>query len=162
MSTPDYGQRLLRYGFFLFGLGLLTGFMIPALHNPRMGLSAHLEGVMNGIFLVVLGLAWHRFVLPARARFALFGLALYGTYVNWATTVLAALFGTSRHTPIAGAGFAGWPWQEALVDFGLFSLSVAVVAACALALWGLRTPDPAAGGADGATRGTFRSTSETS
>ena len=51
-------------------LGLVSGFAVPAFRNPRMGLSAHLEGLMNGIYLGVLGLAWHRFSLSARARVA--------------------------------------------------------------------------------------------
>lgn len=143
-SKPDHGQRLLWHGLFLFFLGLLAGFAVPALRNPRMGLSAHLEGVMNGILLAVLGLAWHRFTLPERARVTLFWLALYGTYVNWGSTLLAALFGTGRSTPLAGRGFSGQPWQENLVDFGLISLSVAIVAACLLALWGLRRGKPEA------------------
>ena len=143
-TRSDDGHRLLWHGLFLFLLGLLTGFVVPALRNPRMGLSAHLEGVLNGMFLAVLGLAWQRFHLSARLRVALFWLALYGTYVNWATTLLAALFGTGRSTPLAGAGFSGRPWQENLVDFGLLSLSLAIVAACVLGLWGLRQGKPAA------------------
>ena len=142
MRAPDHGHRLLRHGFVLFLLGLLTGFAVPALHNPRMGLSAHLEGVMNAGFLMVLGLVWPRLTLPERSRSILFWLALYGTYANWGSTTLAAVFGTSRSTPIAGAGFAGRPWQENLVDFGLASLSVAMLGACVLALRGLqRAPD---------------------
>lgn len=137
-NKSDHSRRLLWHGFLLFLLGLFSGFLVPALRNPRMGVSAHLEGVMNGVFLVVLGLAWNRFTLTARAQIALFWLALYGTYVNWASTLLAALFGTSRRTPIAGAGFTGQGWQENLVDFGLISLSIAIVGACLLALRGLR------------------------
>lgn len=142
VSTPDHSQRLLWHGLFLFFLGLLTGFAVPALHNPRMGVSAHLEGVMNGILLVVLGLAWHRFTLSTRARVALFWLALYGTYANWASTLASALLGTSRRTPIAGAGFSGQPWQENLIEAALVSLSIAIVAAAVIALWGLRKGKP--------------------
>ena len=43
------------HGMLLFLLGLLTGFAEPHFGNVRMGLAAHLEGVMNGI-------------LPARTR----------------------------------------------------------------------------------------------
>lgn len=39
----------------LFLPGLLTGFFESRFTNMRMGLAAHLEGVMNGIFLVALG-----------------------------------------------------------------------------------------------------------
>ncbi len=142
MRESNLGRRLLWHGVFLFLLGLLVGFAVPALRNPRMGLASHLEGVMNGTFLAVLGLAWRRFALAPRARVALFWLALYGTYANWAATLLAAALGTSRSTPIAGAGFAGKPWAENLVDFGLVSLSLAMVAVCGLALWGLRGGEP--------------------
>jgi membrane associated rhomboid family serine protease len=40
----------------LFLLGLVTGFIVPVMANPRAGLAAHLEGVINGMFLVVVGL----------------------------------------------------------------------------------------------------------
>ena len=35
----------------LFLAGLLTGLVEQEFANPRMGLAAHLEGVMNGAFL---------------------------------------------------------------------------------------------------------------
>ena len=54
MSSADTGKRLLWHGLLLVLLGLLTGLVIPLLTNPRMGLSAHLEGVMNGVLLAVL------------------------------------------------------------------------------------------------------------
>jgi len=48
----------------LFLLGLLTGFAVPALKNPRLALSSHLEAVLNGMFLVLLGLLWPHLQLP--------------------------------------------------------------------------------------------------
>jgi hydroxylaminobenzene mutase len=42
------------HGMLLFLLGLLTGFVEQRFANVRMGLAAHLEGVMNGTFLVAL------------------------------------------------------------------------------------------------------------
>jgi hypothetical protein len=35
------GERLLRLGVLLFLLGLLTGFAVPALTNPRMALTRY-------------------------------------------------------------------------------------------------------------------------
>ena len=49
----DSKRRLIWHGMFLFLLGLLTGFAEQKFINPRMGLAAHLEGVMNGTFLVL-------------------------------------------------------------------------------------------------------------
>ena len=138
MMSADKSRALLWHGVFLFLLGLLTGIVSGSMANPRMGLSSHLEGVLNGLFLMALGLLWGRLRLPARWLTALFWLALYGTYVNWASTLAAAIFGTSRTTPNAGAGHLGAAWQEAIVDAGLYSLSVAMVAVCVIALVGLR------------------------
>jgi len=53
------------HGMFLFLLGLLTGFGESSFANVRMGLAAHLEGVMNGIFLLALGSAWTQLRLPS-------------------------------------------------------------------------------------------------
>jgi hypothetical protein len=35
-------------GLLLFLLGLLVGLAAPVLANPRMGVSSHIEGVLNG------------------------------------------------------------------------------------------------------------------
>ena len=48
-------RRLMWHGMCLFVLGLVTGFAEPHFANMRMGLAAHLEGLMNGTFLVALG-----------------------------------------------------------------------------------------------------------
>jgi len=138
MDAQDTGRRLIWHGIFLFLLGLLTGFVVQQLTNPRMGLTSHLEGLMNGMFLVLLGLIWSRVRLGPAAATMTFWLALYGTYVNWGSTLLAALWGTSLMSPIAGAGYGGSPWQESIVNFGLISLSVAMVGCCVILLWGLR------------------------
>ena len=130
-------QRLVFHGALLFLLGLLTGFVSPLAANPRMGLSAHLEGLMNGTFLIALGAVWSYVRLGPRAERTAFWLLLYGTYVNWASVGLAAVTGASRLMPIAGKGHSGPAWAEALVGFGLVSLSLAMVAALALVLWGL-------------------------
>jgi len=47
------------HGMLLFLLGLITGLLEQRFANVRMGLSAHLEGVMNGILLLALGAAWN-------------------------------------------------------------------------------------------------------
>jgi hypothetical protein len=57
-------RRLMWHGMFLFLLGLITGLVEQRFTNIRMGLSAHLEGVMNGILLVALGA--NRDKLPRR------------------------------------------------------------------------------------------------
>ena len=138
MESFDGKRRLIRYGMLLFLFGLLTGAAMPELTNPRMGLSAHLEGVLTGMFLVMLGLAWEELNLSRMFGSLLYYFFLFAAYATWGFTLLAAIFGTSRLQPIAGAGYEGAPWQEALVGAGLVSGSVIFVFACAAAIYGLR------------------------
>jgi (hydroxyamino)benzene mutase len=126
------------HGMFLFLIGLVTGFAEQHFANVRMGLAAHLEGVMNGTFLVAIGAIWNEVRLPPRTKVIAYWTALYGTYVNWLVTTLAAAFGTAALSPITAAGHSGQPWQESLVMAGFVSVGVAIVAFSVLALWGLR------------------------
>jgi hypothetical protein len=86
----------------LFLLGLLTGFVEQNFSNSRMGFAAHLEGVMNGTFLVALGAIWTTVRLSPRWKRAAYWSALYGTYANWAVTLLAAIFGGGDVTNYRG------------------------------------------------------------
>ncbi len=70
-------RRLLWDGMFLFLLRLLTGFVEQQFKSPRMGLAAHLEGVMNGTFLVVLGAIWGEVRLSPRPKAVAYWSALY-------------------------------------------------------------------------------------
>ena len=63
--------------------------------NVRMGLAAHLEGLMNGIFLIALGAIWKEVHMSSRTASVVFWVTLYGTYSNWLLTTLAAVFGTA-------------------------------------------------------------------
>ncbi len=141
------GQRLLQLGFLLLLLGLLTGFALPLLENPRMGLSSHLQGVLNGLLLILLGLIWPRLQLSQRTGGLAFGLAIYGTFANWLATLLAAIWNAGAMMPIASGGAQSGALQEAVVGFLLLSLSAAMIALCGLVLWGLRT-----GGGDAVAR----------
>jgi (hydroxyamino)benzene mutase len=131
-------RRLMWHGMFLFLIGLFTGFAEGRFANVRMGLAAHLEGLMNGIFLIALGAVWTEVRLSPSAKAIAYWTALYGTYVNWLVTTLAAAFGTAALSPITAAGHGGQPWQESLVTVGFMSVGIVIVASSILVLWGLR------------------------
>jgi len=97
-------HKLVRYGITLFLLGLLTGFVIPVMRNPRMGLASHLEAVMNGMFLFLLGLLWHKLRLSVGALKWGYSLSLFGTYTNWVANLLAAIWGGRRRN----AAYCWW------------------------------------------------------
>jgi (hydroxyamino)benzene mutase len=137
-DMEDSKRRLLWHGMFLFLLGLLTGFVEASFQNPRMGLAAHLEGVMNGAFLVALGAIWSEVKLQIRLKAIAYWTVLYGTYSNWVFTTLAAMLGTAALSPITAAGHRAPPWQEILVTLGFISVGLTIVAASVIVLWGLR------------------------
>lgn len=134
----DRRRRLLWHGMLLFLLGLVTGLFEQALKNPRMGLAAHLEGLMNGTFLLALGAAWSEVRLSDRTSRVAFGLALYGAYANWVATIFAAILGTAAMTPLAAGTFKGQAWQELVVTFGFVSVGLAMLVSSGLLLWGFR------------------------
>lgn len=137
MDGHDTSRRLVWHGVMLFLLGLLAGAFVSRYANPRMGLSAHLGGVMAGTFLAVVGLFWERLRLAPAAAVAAFWLALYGTYVSSLGLLLAAMLGTGHSTPLAGAGYEGGLWPETAVDVALVTSAAAMLVACVLLLWGL-------------------------
>jgi (hydroxyamino)benzene mutase len=139
MTLSSGGQRrLIWHGMFLFLLGLLVGFAEAHVANPRMGLAAHLEGLMNGTFLIALGAIWPFVKLSPRITTVAFWTVLYGTYSNLIVTTLAAILGANAMSPITGAGHSAPAWQEALVAAGFVTVGIAMLVSSILILWGLR------------------------
>ncbi len=136
--ADDRRRRLFWHGILLFLAGLVTGLFVQQMKNPRMGLAAHLEGLMNGTFLLALGAAWQEARLSGRPANVAFGAALFGAYANWAFTTIAAMFGTAAMTPLASGIHKGQPWQELLVTFGFGAVALAMLISSALLLWGFR------------------------
>jgi len=143
MHAREVKRRLLWHGILIVLLGLAVGALVPELKNPRMGVAAHVGGVMSGLFLLLVGLIWEEIRLPARAERLTIVLFLYASYAGWLAQFLAASFGTSWATPIAGAGYRGTDWQEYLVYFIAVTFSAAIAIACGFTMWGLRKQTPA-------------------
>jgi hydroxylaminobenzene mutase len=138
MENSSFERTLVRAGFGLILLALLTGFAIPHFVNPRMALAAHMTGVMNGLLLVAFGFVWSQLALsPGQSRWAR-GAALYAAYMNWVASCLAGAWGTSRLTPLSSAGFSADPWKETVVQAGQVSLALAILLALGLVVYGLR------------------------
>jgi (hydroxyamino)benzene mutase len=88
-------------------------------------------------FLLALGAAWSEVRLSPGAKAAAFWTALYGSYVNWLVTSLAAAFGTGALSPITAPGRTALAWQEQAVTIGFISVAIAIVLCSLLVLWGL-------------------------
>jgi len=133
----DAQRRLFWHGMLLVLIGLLTGAFLSSYTTPRLGLSAHVGAIMNGTLIVAIGALWKHLVLSPRAATALVWSTVVSGYANWAGLFFAAVFGTSRSTPMLGAGHVGTPLQEGFVEVLLVAGAIGVVAACVLVLVGL-------------------------
>jgi hydroxylaminobenzene mutase len=136
IQKKRYSEWFLFLGVLLFLFGLLIGLFIPMMTNPRMGLSAHLEGIMNGMFLVTLGLIWNKLILKDKWLTTAFWLTIYGSFANFVAVTIAAITGTGRMMPIAG-GKEGTSAVEGLISFLLISLALAMIIVCIIVLTGL-------------------------
>ena len=133
-------RKLIRAGFILFCLALITGFAIPHFLNPKMALAAHVTGVLNALVLIAVGLVWHLLDLPPRLRAATRVLFLFATFINWAGSCLAAAWGTGRLTPLSSVGHSAVGWKEATVQALQVSVALAVLSGAVLVVYALRAP----------------------
>lgn len=135
-----HAHRLILVGLSLFLLSLFIGLAIPRFSVPRLALSAHLIGLLQGIFLIVVGMLWARLTFgPATARLA-FWLLIYGCLAAWLANLLAAVLGAGNTiVPMAAGSAHGSTTEELIVMLMLRSSGVALIAALVLLLWGARS-----------------------
>jgi (hydroxyamino)benzene mutase len=143
MDTSDWsrrqGHRLLQLGVLLFLFALLVGLVVPTFAVPRLGLSTHLLGLMQGMFLVVLGVLWPRLRLTRLLGRTGAFLAVYGCFAAWTANLSAAIWGAGNSMlPIAAGSSHGSAMQETIISVALRSAAVSLIAAAVLVLWGLR------------------------
>jgi hydroxylaminobenzene mutase len=130
-------KQLMFSGALLFLLGLLEGVVIPYFTNTRMGLSAHLAAVQSAMALMVFGAIWNYVSLSdGLAKLAAWA-SIFSMYVVWLGLTLAGILGTSKATPIAGAGFQGSASAELLTETIITIGAGAGVIGAALIVWGL-------------------------
>ena len=135
------GHRLLQVGGLLFLLGLLVGLGVPGFTVPRLGLSTHLLGIMQGTFLMVGGLLWPKLRFTRSASRLGHGLAIYGCLAAWTANLLGAVWGAGHSMlPLAAGGARGSSFQEGAIRVLLVSAALSLITVAILILWGLRTP----------------------
>jgi hydroxylaminobenzene mutase len=130
--------RVIRHGFLLIALALATGVFVGVMPVPRLGLSAHLSGLMGGMVLILVGVVWPCFELTPLQQFVVEWGWMYANYANWLVCLIGAFTGAGRLTPLAGNGATGSPVTEGLVAFLLVTISMFAMAAGVLSVWGLR------------------------
>jgi (hydroxyamino)benzene mutase len=119
-------------GALLFMLGLFTGFGIPSFRSPRIGLSAHLDAIESGLVLIALGLLLPHLTISVEWAERIAYSLLISLYLLWIGLLFAAVCGTGKVLPIAGAGLTAKMWQEniarILITLGSLGSAGAVLA----------------------------------
>ena len=129
--------NLVKHGFVLNLLSLLTGFIIPVAEAPRLALSAHTIGLISGILLLTLSAVWKYLVLSERQEKVAYWGWIYSSYANWFAILFGATVGTGRMTPLASRGIEATDAAELFVAFLLISLSIAALLAVCLSILGV-------------------------
>ena len=143
MNGAQLSQRqarsLLRFGLALFLLALLVGIVVPRFAVPRLGVSVHMLGILQGLFLLAVGLLWPKLSLgPVSSRVA-FWSATGGCLSAWSANLLAAVLGAGASMlPLAAGQALGSLLQEQIIALLLRLGAVGLVTAVVLLLWGLR------------------------
>ena len=139
MNSPNQSLRLLQAGVTLFLVAVLLGLAIPCFTVPRLALSAHLVGILQGLFLVAVGLLWSRLTLTATQLKITHWLVVYQAIAAFLSNLLAGAWGAGNSIiPMAAGASHGTTSQEVVINIGLRSAGVALIVSLALMLWGLR------------------------
>lgn len=142
--SPGPARHLLQAGSVLFLLALFVGLAIPRFALPRVAVSAHLVGLMQGMFLMLAGLLWPRLGLSRRVSGIAGGLLIYGGAAAFAANLCAAACGAGGTLlPIATGGVQGSALAEGAVKTLLRTAAVSIISGAGLVFWGLRTPHAA-------------------
>jgi hydroxylaminobenzene mutase len=130
---------LLQIGSFFFLFALLIGLFVQKFPVPRLGLAVHLEALMQGLFLMVVGLLWPKLTLSKGSSLVAFCALIYGCVAGVTGNLLAGLWGAgSSLLPLAAGSATGSGFQEMMITICLKSSVPALIIAVILIIWGLR------------------------
>lgn len=138
-TSSRHGHRLLQLGVSLVLFALLVGLAMSHFTVPRLALSAHLIGILQGVLLISLGQLWPKLSLsPAVSRVA-FWLLVYGCIAALTANLLGAAWGAGNSiVPMAAGSAHGSTLQEAVINILLRSAAPALIVGLFLVLLGLR------------------------
>lgn len=131
-------QSIIRHGFILILIALVTGLLLPAMQIPRLGLSAHTIGILSGVLLIGIGAIWSIFSLSSRQLLIMYWGWVYSSYANWLGCLIGAFTGAGQMTPLASSGAQADAAAESAVAVLLISVSITALVAVVLSIWGLR------------------------
>ena len=103
ISPNNEARQILFHGGIMTLLSLLSGFTTFFALAPRIALSSHTVGLLQGAMLIAIAGAWHLLNAPPKTLKILKYTLLVGFYANWISTQLSALWSAGSSTyPING------------------------------------------------------------
>ena len=90
---------MLQVGSCFFLFALLIGLFVQKFTVPRLGLAVHLEALMQGLFLMVVGLLWPKLTLGKRSALVAFCLLIYGCVAGVTGNLLVGLWVAGSSLP---------------------------------------------------------------
>lgn len=138
----ERGQGLIRWGAVLLALSVLTGFAIPLVADPVLGLATHIQGILNAFLLLVIGLIWSRLEIGYLGSVLVFWGLIIGGYLTLGVQLASTLLEIGGSVfPIAGGTHTGTPLEEAIVKRLIqFSAALTTVAVLLVARAALKKP----------------------
>jgi|SRR6185503_17430056 len=128
-------RYLLQLGLVLFLLALLVGILVPSFAVPRLALSVHLLGVLQGTFLVAISAVWSKLGFGRRISWFTLWLLGYGCVAAWLANLLGAYWGAGNTLlPIAAGAAHGSALQELAIVVLLRSSGITLLVGIALIL----------------------------
>lgn len=128
-------RYLLQLGLVLFLLALLVGILVPGFAVPRLALSVHLLGVLQGTFLVAISGVWSKVRFGRRTSWLSLWLLGYGCVAAWVANLLGAYWGAGNTLlPIAAGSAHGSALQELAIVALLRSSGITLLVGIALIL----------------------------
>ena len=132
-------QRLLCFGVGLILISLLTGVWVGLIMTGKLpgpdthqALATHLEGLLNGMLLIILALALDSAKLTAGQKNLTVWLLIYEAYMNWLATGISAFWhvnGLDLNPSLS--------WQNNTIAVALYTVVLTGIVGVAILLWGL-------------------------
>ena len=142
-NSNNEARQILFHGGLMTLLSLLSGFTVFFALAPRIALSSHTIGLIQGGILIAIAGAWHLLDAPPKTLKIIKYTLLIGFYANWLSLQLSALWSAGKATfPINGKDMpdGAAAWQNSTVTV-MGYLSVLILVSAVLIIWAARNKD---------------------
>jgi len=138
----ERGQGLIRWGVVLLALSVLSGFAIMIAPVPLMGLAGHVQGLLNAVLLIAVGVIWSRLDTPYLGAVIIYWGLIAGAFVTFGVQLVCTFLEIGGTTfPIVAGSHTGSQLEETVVRLLIQAAAAFTTVAVLTATWAaLRKP----------------------